>query len=149
VARFNGLAEQRMASAQVSLPAEDSALGYFRQALSLAPEDPTALAGIQRVADWHLQAVHDAYAKSRFATALEHIELGLQAQPAHAELLKLRAAHASYVRRAIQRQQARAAKARPAGKAPAAGSSEQKSTEKEGNPLTRLWNHILNNGIEE
>ena len=154
VARFNGLAEQRMASAQVSLPAEDSALGYYRQALNLAPEDPTALAGIQRVADWHLQAVHGAYAKSQFAKALEHIELGLQAQPAHAELLKLRGAHASYVRRAIQRQQARAAKARPAsqaaaGKAPAAGSGEPKSTDKEGNPLTRLWNHILNNGIEE
>src|SRR3990167_8507608 len=100
VARFNGLADQRFASAQVSLPAEDSALWYFRQALTLAPEDPTALAGIARVADWHLQAVHDAYRQRQFSKALEQIELGLQAVPEHAELLKLRAAHAAYVKRA-------------------------------------------------
>ena len=150
VARFNGLAEQRFASAQVSLPAEDSALWYFRQALTLAPEDPTALAGIARVADWHLQAVHDAYRQRQFSKALEQIELGLQAVPEHAELLKLRAAHAAYVKRATQRAKPRAVASKPAARTQNSDQgAAQKSAGEEGNPLSRLWNHILNNGLEE
>lgn len=150
VARFNGLAEQRFASAQVSLPAEDSALWYFRQALSLAPEDPTALAGIVRVADWHLQAVHDAYRQRQFSKALEQIELGLQAAPEHAELLKLRAAHAAYVKRATQRAKPRAVASKPAARTQDSDpGAAQKPAGEEGNPLSRLWNHILNNGLEE
>jgi len=150
VARFNGLAEQRFASAQVSLPAEDSALWYFRQALILAPEDPTALAGIARVADWHLQAVHDAYRQRQFSKALEHIELGLQAVSEHAELLKLRAAHAAYVKRATQRAKPRAVASKPAARTQNSDQgAAQKSAGDEGNPLSRLWNHILNNGIDE
>lgn len=150
VARFNGLAEQRFASAQVSLPSEDSALWYFRQALSLAPEDPTALAGIQRVADWHLQAVHDAYRQRQFSKALEQIELGLQAAPEHAELLKLRAAHAAYVKRATQRAKPRAVASKPAARTQDSDpGAAQKPAGEEGNPLSRLWNHILNNGLEE
>lgn len=150
VARFNGLAEQRFASAQISLPAEDSALWYFRQALSLAPEDPTALAGIQRVADWRLQAVHDAYRQRQFSKALEQIELGLQAAPEHAELLKLRAAHAAYVKRATQRAKPRAVASKPAARTQDSDpGAAQKPAGEEGNPLSRLWNHILNNGLEE
>ncbi len=150
VARFNGLAEQRFASAQVSLPAEDSALWYFRQALSLAPEDPTALAGIQRVADWHLQAVHDAYRQRQFSKALAQIELGLQAAPEHAELLKLRAAHAAYVKRATQRAKPRAVASKPAARTQDSDpGAAQKPAGEESNPLSRLWNHILNNGLEE
>lgn len=150
VARFNGLAEQRFASAQVSLPAEDSALWYFRQALILAPEDPTALAGIARVADWHLQAVHDAYRQRQFSKALEQIELGLLAVPEHAELLKLRAAHAAYVKRATQRAKPRAVASKPAARTQNSDQgAAQKPAGEEGNPLSRLWNHILNNGIDE
>lgn len=150
VARFNTLAAQRLASAQVSQPAGDSAFDYFRQALSLAPDDPTALAGIQQVADWHLQAVHDAYRKGQFSKALEQIELGLQAAPEQMELLKLRAEHAAYVQRATQRIKPRAVAGKASTSSQVSGqSSSQKQAGEEGNPLSRLWNHILNNGIDE
>lgn len=150
IARFNALAEQRFASAQISLPAEDSALWYFRQALSLAPEEPTALAGIARVADWHLQAVHAAYRQRQFSKALEQIELGLQAAPEHAELLKLRAAHGAYVKRATQRAKPRAVASKTATRSQGSDpGAAQKPAGEEGNPLSRLWKHILNNGIDE
>lgn len=130
------LAQLRIASQQLSSPPEDNALFYFQQALALAPDNQQALNGLQKIADLYIEQANAAYASHEFTHALENIKLGLQAQPDNAQLLQLQGAHASYVKRASQR------------KVSSTAQGASKPAEKKSNPVSRLWDHILSNGMD-
>ena len=141
------LAQLRLASLQLTSPAEDNALFYFQQALALTPDNQQALNGLQQIAELYIEQANAAYASREFAKALESIQLGLQAQPENPQLLKMASGHARYVKRATQRIAQRAA-ARSASSSAPVKSQTAKPAEDGSNPISRLWNHILSNGMD-
>lgn len=148
VARYLRQAQERLASGQLSAPADDNAVFYFNQALALAPDNAQAQQGLQQVAEQYIERVNQAYSQREFAKALDNIEQGLQVQPQNVELLKLKQGHAAYVKRATQRAAVAKTGSQPA-KSTAEQSGEKKPAEEGSNPLSRLWNHIMSNGLDE
>ncbi|MDO8696893.1 MAG: serine/threonine protein kinase, partial [Pseudomonas sp.] len=128
-------------------PAEDNALFYFQQALALTPDNQQALNGLQQIAEQYIEQANAAYASREFAKALENIQLGLQVQPENPQLLKMASGHARYVKRATQRIVPRVA-ARTATSSVPAKSQTSKPVEDSSNPVSRLWDHILSNGMD-
>ncbi|OHC26331.1 MAG: protein kinase [Pseudomonadales bacterium RIFCSPLOWO2_12_59_9] len=141
------LAQLRIASLQLTSPAEDNALFYFQQALALTPDNQQALNGFQQIAELYIEQANAAYASREFAKALENIQLGLQVQPENPQLLKMASGHARYVKRATQRIAPRVA-ARTATSSVPAKSQTTKPIEDSSNPVSRLWDHILSNGMD-
>jgi len=137
------LAQLRLANLQLSSPAEDNALFYFQQALALTPDNQQALNGLQQIAELYIEQANAAYGSREFAKALENIQLGLQAQPENPQLLKMASGHARYVKRATQR-----IAARTATRSGPAKSQTTKAVEDDSNPVSRLWKHILSNGMD-
>lgn len=133
------LATQRLASDQLSEPAEDSAVHYYRQVLGWAPDHSMALAGLQRVTQRFVELVENAYSQREFALALEYIQQGLEAEPGNATLLAM---HDGHSRRVAQARTARAApkQAAPSGRRSATTQTSQTAA----NPVKRLWNRIFN-----
>jgi tetratricopeptide (TPR) repeat protein/predicted Ser/Thr protein kinase len=141
------LAQLRIASLQLTSPAEDNALFYFQQALALTPDNQQAHNGVQQIAELYIEQANAAYASREFAKALENIQLGLQVQPENPQLLKMAGDHARYVKRATQRIAPRVA-ARTATSPAPAKSQTAKPAEDSSNPVSRLWDHILSNGMD-
>lgn len=123
------LAEQGIAEKRLLLPEEDSAVHYYRQILGWAPQNPAALAGLNRVALLYRDMARADYRRSDFPGALAMIERGLQTEPGNPELLKMQAEHQQLL------DSARASKARAAAR--------EEHEEREGNPLKRAWNNIF------
>jgi predicted Ser/Thr protein kinase len=141
------LAQLRFANMQLTSPAEDNALFYFQQALALTPDNQQARNGLQQIAELYVEQVTAAYGRREFSKALENIQLGLQAEPENTQLLKLASEHASYVKRATRRIAPRVA-ARTATSSAPAKRQTAKAAEDTSNPVSRLWNHILSNGMD-
>lgn len=145
------LAQSRIASLQLTSPAEDNALFYFQQALALTPDNQQARNGLQQIAELYIEQAKAAYASREYDKALENIQLGLQAEPENSQLLTLAKNHVGYVKRATQRMAARAAARnvpRTAKTSVSAKTQTTKAAEDTSNPVSRLWNHILSNGMD-
>jgi hypothetical protein len=123
-------------------------LYYFQQALVLSPDNPSARNGLQQIAEIYLEQAKAAYVDREFARALESIHSGLQAEPENPQLLKLASAHAAYVARATR--PIAAARAAPVAKknTQPVKSQTKQPEEKDSNAVSRLWNHILSNGMD-
>ena len=133
-------AEQSIAEQRLLLPADDSAVHYYRQILDWAPDNEQALAGLARVAGLYRDMANGAYRRGDFPAALAMIERGLQAQPDDAQLLAMHSEHQQLVSSA---RAARRAASRPAPQqaaAPATTSSAETS-----NPVKRVWNNLFGN----
>jgi tetratricopeptide (TPR) repeat protein len=142
------LAQLRLANMQLISPAEDNALFYFQQALALTADNQQAHNGLQQIAEIYLEQAKAAYASREFTKALENIRSGLLAYPEDPQLLKMASAHAAYVARAnrriaTQRAAPVAIKSTPANKPQVTTPAEKSS-----NPVSRLWDHILSNGMD-
>jgi predicted Ser/Thr protein kinase len=142
------LGQLRIASMQLTSPPDDNALFYFQQALALTADNQQALNGLQQIAEIYLEQANAAYASREFAKALENIRLGLHADPENPELLKLASGHAAYVARATQRKAAQRARPGTGSSSRPAKSQAGKPVEESSNPVSRLWNHILSNGMD-
>lgn len=153
------LGQLRMANMQLTVPPEDNALFYFQQALTLTPDNQPARNGLQQIAEVYLEQANAAYASREFTKALENLQAGLLAEPENPALLKLVSEHAAYVARATRPVVAR--KAVPsAAKASRSTTTSQASTsqasknqaskpvEESSNPVSRVWRHILSNGMD-
>ncbi|MNR14494.1 hypothetical protein D3C85_1309720 [compost metagenome] len=134
VANALALGGQRLAEDRLLEPEQDSAVFYYQQALSWAPGNEQALAGLEKVAQRFIDLSEEAYGQREFALALEYIETGLQVAPANQTLLELQAVHEERVRKA---KAARVASSRSA-KAPA------RQQEQQTNPIKKFWNRLFN-----
>ncbi|WP_373387776.1 protein kinase [Pseudomonas alcaligenes] len=132
IARYLQLAERSIADKRLLLPAEDSAVHYYRQILGWAPDNADALAGLNRVALLYRDLAKGAYRRGDFPGALAMIERGLEAEPQNAELLRMHGEHQQLLA------EARAASARAAAERAAREEQERQS-----NPLKRAWNNIF------
>lgn len=126
IERYLQLAEQSIADKRLLLPAEDSAVHYYRQILGWAPDNQAALDGLNRVALLYRDMANAEYRRSDFPGALAMIERGLEAEPNNSQLLKMQAEHQQLL------DSARASRARAAAR-----------EEREGNPIKRAWNNIF------
>jgi serine/threonine-protein kinase PpkA len=143
------LGQLRVASMQLTNPLDDNALFYFQQALALTPDNQQARNGLQQIAEIYLEQANAAYAGREFTRALENIQSGLLAEPENPQLLKLASEHAAYVARATRPiAKARPAAPRTAKNTPASKSQASKPAEDSSNPVSRLWDHILSNGMD-
>jgi predicted Ser/Thr protein kinase len=143
------LGQLRVASMQLTNPLDDNALFYFQQALALTPDNQQARNGLQQIAEIYLEQANAAYASREFTRALENIQSGLLAEPEHPQLLKLASEHAAYVARATRPiAKPRPAAPRTAKNTPASKSQASKPAEDSSNPVSRLWDHILSNGMD-
>jgi tRNA A-37 threonylcarbamoyl transferase component Bud32 len=134
VATILALAEQRLAEDSLLQPDQDNAVFYFQQALTLAPGNEQALAGLERVAQRFVEHSEEAYARREFALALEYIDAGLQVAPTNPTLLELRAVHEQRVKKASRAATTR--QARP--------QQQQARQQEESNPIKKFWNRLFN-----
>ena len=74
---------------KLTLPDDDSALGYYRQALRLDPENARAKAGIAGIVAFYRSFGHKACAAGRWAQCGVIVRAGLAVDPADAYLLGL------------------------------------------------------------
>jgi tetratricopeptide (TPR) repeat protein len=143
------LGQLRVASMQLTNPLDDNALFYFQQALALTPDNQQARNGLQQIAEIYLEQATAAYASREFTRALENIQSGLLAEPENPQLLKLASEHAAYVARATRPiAKPRPAAPRTAKNTPPSKSQASKPAEDSSNPVSRLWDHILSNGMD-
>ena len=143
------LGQLRVASMQLTNPLDDNALFYFQQALALTPDNQQARNGLQQIAEIYLEQANAAYASREFTRALENIQSGLLAEPENPQLLKLASEHAAYVARATRPiVKPRPAAPRTVKNTPPSKSQASKPAEDGSNPVSRLWDHILSNGMD-
>ncbi|KFN47675.1 serine/threonine-protein kinase [Arenimonas metalli] len=74
---------------KLTLPDDDSALGYYRQALRLDPGNARAKAGIAGIVAFYRSFAHKACAAARWAQCGVIVRAGLAVDPADAYLLEL------------------------------------------------------------
>jgi hypothetical protein len=74
---------------KLTLPDDDSALGYYRQALRLDPENARAKAGIAGIVAFYRSFAHKACDAGRWAQCGVIVRAGLAVDPADAYLLSL------------------------------------------------------------
>jgi hypothetical protein len=89
IAQWLTLAEQRFAENRLAQPANDNAIHYFGQVLTLAKDHPPAKQGLQRIAAASLGLAKDALERRDVAEARRQIATGLLAAPDHAGLKAL------------------------------------------------------------
>lgn len=142
------LAQLRLANMQLTNPADDSALFYFQQALALTADNQQAQNGLQQIADIYLEQAEAAYANREFTKALDNINSGLLAAPEDPQLLKMASEHTAYVARATRRIATPRAAPAAVKNTPTSKTQTAKSAEKSSNPVSRLWDHILSNGMD-
>ncbi|MCO6055733.1 protein kinase [Pseudomonas sp. MOB-449] len=127
------LAEQRLAEDRLLQPEQDSAVFYYQQVLTLAPDNEQALAGLEKVAQRFVDHSEEAYRRREFSLALEYIDAGLQVSPSNPTLLELRSVHEQRVRKAKAVRVAANRAAKPQAKQP-----------EQTNPIKKLWNRLFN-----
>ncbi|MNM58958.1 Serine/threonine-protein kinase StkP [compost metagenome] len=133
-------AEQSLAEQRLLQPEDDSAVHYYRQILEWAPGHEQAVAGLQRVAMLYRDLANAAYRKGNFPGALAMIDNGLQVEPQHPQLLRMRDEHQALL------SSARAAKASQASRpAPRQSTQQGQPGQEESNPIKRVWTNLFGN----
>lgn len=68
------------------LPAKGNALYFYRQALQLDEGNKTALAGVQKIADYYIQQANDAVLDGQFEAASAHLTTVSIIDPSHSSI---------------------------------------------------------------
>lgn len=79
-----------MDSRRITAPANGNALNTYRHVLELQPENPVALAGIQRIAAYYQNAAEQSLRQGQPDESLTYLGRGLRAVPNDQALLSLR-----------------------------------------------------------
>ena len=101
IERLLAEAQHQMDSRRITAPASGNALSTYRRVLELQPENPVALAGIQRVAAYYQNVAEQSLRQGQLDESLAYIGRGLRAAPNDQALLNLR----RETQRAKQREQ--------------------------------------------
>lgn len=88
---YLALARARMRENKLTMPENDSAWRYYRQALQLAPANREALAGIEAIAGRYAELAEQSLSRNVPDMALSYVNRGLGISPSHKRLLELRA----------------------------------------------------------
>ncbi len=83
-------AQQQMDSRRITAPTSGNALSTYRRVLELQPENPVALAGIQRIAAYYQNAAEQSLRQGQPDESLSYLNRGLRAIPNDQALLSLR-----------------------------------------------------------
>lgn len=92
IERLLAEAQQQMDNRRITAPASDNALSTYRRVLELQPQNPVALAGIQRVAAYYQNVAEQSLRQGQLDESLAYIGRGLRAAPNDQALLNLRRA---------------------------------------------------------
>ncbi|NIU06379.1 MAG: protein kinase [Gammaproteobacteria bacterium] len=90
VARLLALADRALVDNRLTVPAEESAWHYYREALALDPGNARATAGFGAIAGRYAQLAERQIEEREYAKAEQFIERGLAVQPGNERLLALR-----------------------------------------------------------
>lgn len=83
-------AQEQLDAERLSHPPGDNALETYRTILQMAPGNPQAEAGLERVAQRYLSLANQALAQNKYQSSLAYIERGLSAVPGQVELEALK-----------------------------------------------------------
>ncbi|QQS55394.1 MAG: hypothetical protein IPM89_06220 [Candidatus Competibacteraceae bacterium] len=83
-------AQQQMDNRRITAPASGNALSTYRRVLELQPENPVALAGIQRIAAYYQNVAEQSLRQGQLDESLAYLGRGLRAAPNDQALLNLR-----------------------------------------------------------
>jgi hypothetical protein len=89
VKRFLTLAGESLRDYRLTIPADNSALHFYRQVLALDPQNARALQGFKDIATRYAWLAERAIEHAQHAKAKRYIELGLSVDPQHSHLLAL------------------------------------------------------------
>ncbi|MDG4554148.1 MAG: hypothetical protein P9E24_07865 [Candidatus Competibacter sp.] len=92
IERLLAEAQQQMDNRRITAPASGNALSTYRRVLELQPQNPVALAGIQRVAAYYQNVAEQSLRQGQLDESLAYIGRGLRAAPNDQALLNLRRA---------------------------------------------------------
>ena len=106
-------AQQQMDNRRFTAPASGNALGTYQRVLTLQPDHPAAIEGIQRITTYYRDVAQQSLQQGRLDESLAYINRGLRATPQSDALLGLR-------RQVQQAQQAAAQREREAQRKQAA-----------------------------
>ncbi len=90
IERLLAEAQQQMDNRRISAPASGNALSTYRHVLELQPENPVALAGIQRIAAYYQNVAEQSLRQGQLDESLAYLGRGLRAAPNDQALLNLR-----------------------------------------------------------
>ncbi len=90
IERLLAEAQQQMDSRRITAPASGNALSTYRRVLELQPENPVALAGIQRIAAYYQNVAEQSLRQGQPDESLAYLGRGLRAAPNDQALLNLR-----------------------------------------------------------
>ncbi|MFO1372477.1 MAG: hypothetical protein U1F42_08800 [Candidatus Competibacteraceae bacterium] len=99
-------AQQQMSNRRLTAPSGSNALQTYQRILELQPNHPTALDGIQRIANYYLDVAQQNLQQGRFDESMAYINRGLRAVPKHQALLNLRKTAQQAKQREQEQQQA-------------------------------------------
>ncbi len=90
IERLLAEAQQQMDNRRITAPASGNALSTYRRVLELQPENPVALAGIQRIAAYYQNVAEQSLRQGQPDESLAYLGRGLRAAPNDQALLNLR-----------------------------------------------------------
>ena len=147
--RLIDLGERRLAADNLTTPAGDSAVAYFRQALALDPGNEQAAAGLAQVVERYALLIRDAVERGDSSQARSLLSRLADVAPQHAGIgpLQAQVEAAEEAARAAQAEQAQQAAAVAAAAQP---SPPQPAPETTAGPVIaddeegRLWSEVMN-----
>ena len=71
-------------------PKGNNAIYYYRQALTIEPDNEAALTGLQRVVTEYIALANKSFNRKDYGTGLRHVRIGLELAPTNQELLGLK-----------------------------------------------------------
>jgi type II secretory pathway predicted ATPase ExeA len=90
VERLNALAKKALTRYRLLLPEEDNAYDYYRQVLTLDPDNAEAYAGLAQIVQKYREMAEEALAKDDLPKAGLYVGRALSVDPGHVEMLALR-----------------------------------------------------------
>jgi hypothetical protein len=89
IEQYLALAGESLKDYRLTVPADNSALHFYRRVLALDPQNARALQGFTEIATRYSWLAEQAIERSQHAKANRYIELGLSVDPQHSHLLAL------------------------------------------------------------
>lgn len=82
-------AEQHLAANRLTVPARNNAFEEYRAVLNLEPDNPTALQGLDAIAERYVALVRRELNRNRYQQAQQFVDRGLMVSPGHSALRQL------------------------------------------------------------
>jgi pSer/pThr/pTyr-binding forkhead associated (FHA) protein/tetratricopeptide (TPR) repeat protein len=74
----------------LTFPKDNNAFAVYQQVLRLDPSNPSAHAGLKRIADDYLRLAQQLKARGELQKSLQYVKRGLRVEPTHSDLIAVR-----------------------------------------------------------